>query len=91
VNENIENANIGEPNEETGRELQKFFIELLLSGEDMSTYTTPSKRGEVIGRKELSQYARDLLERGSLREIEENIAMIPGSQARAWLAVWPPM
>ncbi len=84
-------GNIGEPNEETGRELQKFFIELLASGEDLKNYTTPSSRQGVISRKELSQYAQELLANGSLREIEENIAMIPGSQARPWLVVWPPM
>jgi hypothetical protein len=83
--------NIGTPNEETGRELQRFFIELLASGEDMKSYTTPASRQGVIGRKDLSQYAQDLLREGSLREIEENIAKIPGSQARPWLIVWPPM
>ncbi len=83
--------NIGTPNEDTGRELQKFFIELLASGEDLKNYTTPSTRHGVIGQKDLSQYAQDLLRDGSLREIEENIAKIPGSQARPWLIVWPPM
>ena len=84
-------GNIGEPNEATGRELQKFFLGLLASGEDMRDYTTPSTRQGVLSRKELSQYAQDLLTHGSLREIEENIAKIPGSQARPWLVVWPPM
>ena len=83
--------NIGEPNEETGRELQKFFVELLLSGEDMRDYTHRDSREGVIGRKELSDYARDLLTHGSLREIEENITMVTGSNARPWMIVWPPM
>jgi hypothetical protein len=87
----VTDENIGEPNEDTGRELQKFFIELLASGDDMKDYTTPSSRQGVIARKELSPYAQNLLKKGSLREIEENIAMIPGSQARPWLIVWPPM
>jgi C4-dicarboxylate-specific signal transduction histidine kinase len=78
-----------EPNEDTGRELQKFFIELLQSGQDMSDYTTPELRQDVVGRKELSDYARWLLAEGSLREIEENIAQIQGSHARPWLIVWP--
>lgn len=78
-----------EPNEDTGRELQKFFIELLLSGQDLADYTTPSNRLGVVERKELTDYARWLLTDGSLREIEENIAHIPGSHARAWVIVWP--
>jgi hypothetical protein len=79
-----------EPNQETGKELQKFFIELLQSGEDLADYTTPGDRRQgVVGRKELSDYARWLLSEGSLREIEENIAQIEGSHARPWLIVWP--
>jgi hypothetical protein len=78
-----------EPNEETGRELQRFFIGLLENGQDLRDYTSPGLRQDVVGRKELSEYARWLLEEGSLREIEENIVQIPGSHARPWLIVWP--
>ena len=79
-----------EPNQETGKELQAFFIGLLQSGQDLRDYTTPWRLSPgVVGRKGLSEYAEWLLAHGSLREIEENIAMIEGSHARPWLIVWP--
>jgi hypothetical protein len=87
----VPNGNIGEPNADTGRELAEFFIDLLKSGEDLKSYTTPDARQGVIARRGLSKYAQDLLEHGSLREIEENISKIEGSMARPLMIVWPPM
>ena len=80
---------MGDPN--VGEELRQFFLYLLSDGEALTAYYDRDRRDGVIARRGFKTGAGDLLREGSLRDIEEHILAVTGSQARPLLIVWPPM
>lgn len=82
-------------NPEIGEELRQFFLWLLSSGETLTQYYDPSQREAIIDGRDFANEdpdeVRRLLKDGTLREIEEHILAVQGSQARPLVIVWPPM
>ena len=82
--------------EETGRHLRDFFIDLLKDDNLQQYYESPDRREEYIrsrrGSNLIGDEAERLLLEGTLREIEENIRLVTGSgfAVPIWI-VCPPM
>jgi hypothetical protein len=82
--------------EQTGRELRDFFLELLQDVNLRQYYESPERRTEyVVSRRDnglIGDEAQRLLLEGTLREIEENILLVTGSSRATplWI-VCPPM
>ena len=84
-------AEIPEPSETTGRELQQFFVGLLQERNLQSYYK--SREGYIDNRLReglIGSDAREVLTRGTLKDIEDNVRLITGS-GHAWpiCIVWP--
>lgn len=76
-----------------GRQLRQFFVELLLDGNlpdytaDRKAYVQAQRHAGIVDDETM-----DLILNGSLREIEEHIKAVTGSNhAVPYLIVWPPM
>jgi len=78
--------------EEKGQELRQFFLDLLADGEKMAQYQNPQSRSSLIQGIAPSDI-QDILENGSLKDIEAYIRLVTGNPTGAFptIVVWPPM
>ena len=78
--------------EEIGQALREFFLSLLEDGRKMALYQDLETRNSVIQDFAPSD-VREILENGTLREIERCIRLVTGNPSGAWptIVVWPPM
>ena len=78
--------------EEIGEELRQFFLALIADGRKMALYQNLETRSSVIQDFAPSD-VQDILENGTLKEIERYIRLVTGNPTNAWptIVVWPPM
>ena len=78
--------------EEKGEQLRQFFLALLADGSAMALYQNPETRSEAI-RSVAHSEIQDILETGTLADIEALIRHVTGNPTGAWptIVVWPPM
>ncbi len=83
--------NRGNGDPEVGKELTEFFIDLLRDGDALRRYYDRDTRDGLIAEREFATRAGELLQGGSLNEIEEHILAVRGSYAKPLVIVWPAM
>src|SRR5687767_3812711 len=80
-----------EGNEDVGRELQEFFLELL-QGDNLKQFQGGGRNSYLNSRRTaLSSEAWRVLASGDMRAAEAHIAAITGSRASLLYVVCPPM
>jgi hypothetical protein len=91
--------NRGDGDPEIGKELTEFFLHLLKDGKALKQYYDRGTDDDGVTRRELlirdyrfnTRAGEILLEKDSLKAIEEHILAVPGSYAKPLVIVWPAM